>query len=112
MLGRLLGDRLHRVRVITGGHALAPGEQVLIGLREDAVLRAALAVYLVPLVAALAGGIVGSVLRPASDAAAILAAAVGLVAGLAWARGYGRRHASDPRFQPTVIGPAGDDCGS
>jgi glycosyltransferase involved in cell wall biosynthesis len=53
VLGRLLGDRLHKIRAATGSVAVAPGDQVLIGLGEDVVLRAAAAVYLVPLLLAL-----------------------------------------------------------
>jgi sigma-E factor negative regulatory protein RseC len=56
LLGRLLGDRLHKVRAARGSVAVAPGDQVLIGLGEEVVLRAAAAVYLVPLLLALAGG--------------------------------------------------------
>jgi sigma-E factor negative regulatory protein RseC len=57
VLGRLLGDRLHKVRAATGSVAVAAGDQVLIGLGEDVVMRAAAVVYLVPLLLALAGAL-------------------------------------------------------
>lgn len=102
VIGRMLGDRLHRVRVATGGLPLEPGDQVRIGLDEEAVMRAAFVVYLVPLVAAiglgaLAWGLFGS------DLSAALGTAAGLAGGLAWARGYSQRHAGDARFQPVVL---------
>jgi sigma-E factor negative regulatory protein RseC len=102
VLGRLLGDRLHKVRVATGTVAVAPGDQVLIGLGEDAVLRAAAAVYLVPLLAALAGGLAGAWLA-GGDFAAFAGAIAGLVLGLRWARRYSQRHAAEDSLQPVIL---------
>lgn len=111
VLGRLLGDRLHEVRVAIGSVEVAPGDQVLIGLGEDAVMRAAAAVYLVPLVTALCGGIAAAALAGGGDLAAMLGAAAGLVAGLAWARGYSRRHAASTALQPVILRrSAGPGC--
>lgn len=103
VLGRLLGDRLHEVRAATGSVVVAPGDQVVIGLGEDVVLRAAAVVYLVPLLLALAGGAIAAKLGGGGDAAAILGAAAGLVAGLRWARGYGRRNAANASLQPVIL---------
>lgn len=111
IIGKMLGDRLHRVRAATGGLSVAPGDRVRIGLDEDAVMRAAFVVYLVPLAAAvvaaaLAWNLVGG------DASAALGAVAGLGGGLVWARRYSRRHEHDPRFQPMVLERvAGDPCG-
>lgn len=103
VLGRLLGDRLHKVRAATGSVAVAPGDQVLIGLGEDAVLRAAAAVYLVPLLLALAGGVAAAALAGGGDLAAIIGAAAGLLLGLRWARGYSRRNAASAALQPVIL---------
>lgn len=103
VLGKLLGDRLHKVRAATGAVAVAPGDQVLIGLGEDAVLRAALAVYLVPLLAALAGAVAAGVALGAGELGTILGAVAGFLLGLGWARGYGRRHAADAALQPVIL---------
>jgi sigma-E factor negative regulatory protein RseC len=103
VLGRLLGDRLHRIRAATGSVAVAPGDQVLIGLGEDVVLRAAAAVYLLPLVLALAGALAATALVDGGDLAAIAGAAAGLLLGLRWARGYSRRHAADASLQPVIL---------
>lgn len=103
VLGKLLGDRLHKVRAATGSVAVAPGDQVLIGLGEDAVLRAAAAVYLVPLLLALAGGVAAVTLAGGGDLAALLGAVAGLALGLGWARGYSRRHAADAALQPVIL---------
>lgn len=113
LLGRLLGDRLHKVRAATRDLPVSPGDRVLIGLDEDAVLRAAAAVYLVPLLGALGGGVAGAAVVPGSEPAAIAAAAAGLLAGLGWARGYSRRHETDARFHPVVLERlTAEGCGS
>lgn len=111
VLGKLLGDRLHQVRAATGAVPVAAGDRVLIGLSEDAVLRAAAAVYLVPLLAALAGAVALGLLLPGGELGAIAGAALGLLLGLRWARTYGERHGTDPNLQPVVLGLSdGDRC--
>src|SRR6056297_686594 len=100
--GRGCGGRLHEVRVAKGSVTVARGDRVLIGLGEDAVMRAAAAVYLLPLVTALGGGVAASALGGGGELPAILGAAAGLVAGLAWARGYSRRHADGSALQPVI----------
>jgi sigma-E factor negative regulatory protein RseC len=113
VLGKLLGDRLHKVRAVTGAVAVTPGDQVVIGLGEDAVLRAALVVYLVPLLAALAGGAAVGVGLGAGEAGSMAGAVAGFVLGLSWARGYGRRHAGDAALQPTILRRTdGSGCGA
>jgi sigma-E factor negative regulatory protein RseC len=103
ILGRMLGDRLHKVRAATGAVAVRPGDQVLIGLGEDVVLRAAAAVYLLPLLLALGGAVAAAGLTGGGDPAAIAGAAGGLVLGLGWARGYSRRHGADASLQPVIL---------
>jgi len=111
LIGRMLGDRLHRVRAVNGGLALAPGDRVMIGLDEDAVMRAAFVVYLAPLVAAVGAGALGWATL-GGDAWAAAGALAGFGAGLAWARSYSRRHEADPRFQPVVLQRIADQpCG-
>lgn len=113
VLARLLGDRLHKIRAATGAVAVVPGDQVLIGLGEDVVLRAAAAVYLVPLVLALAGALGASALLGGGDLAAVAGAAGGLLLGLRWARAYSRRHAADTSLQPVILRRSdGAGCGS
>jgi len=103
VLGRLLGDRLHKLRAATGSVTVAPGDLVLIGLGEDAIMRAAAAVYLVPLLSALAGGAAAAGLMGGGELAAIAGAAAGLWAGFRWARAYSRRHAASVALQPVIL---------
>mgnify|MGYP001116260144 FL=1 len=111
VLGKLLGDRLHQVRAATGAVPVATGDRVLIGLSEDAVLRAAAAVYLVPLLMALAGAVGLGLILPGGELGAVAGAALGLLLGLRWARTYGERHGADATLQPVVLGLSdGDHC--
>ncbi|MFN2300889.1 MAG: SoxR reducing system RseC family protein [Gammaproteobacteria bacterium] len=101
ILGRWLGDRLHRVRVVHQGE-IAVGDCVIIGLDERALLRAAAAIYGIPLLAMLAGAVTGQTLY-GHDAAALAGAAAGLAAGFAWVRVFSRKMARYRRFQPAVL---------
>ncbi len=104
LLGRLLGDRLHRVRALPGGHALRAGDRVELGLQEAALLRGALRVYGLPLL-----GLIGLPLTVrlmtgmSGDGTMLIAALAGLAAGLMMARRGSTRLARDPLYQPHVI---------
>ncbi len=81
---------------------LQPGEQVVIGLPEQALLKASMAIYGVPLAAMLALALIADALF-AGEAMVMAAAIAGLAAGVLWARGYGRRVAADALFQPVMV---------
>jgi sigma-E factor negative regulatory protein RseC len=102
-LSRLLGERLHVVEAATGGLDLRPGDEVTVGLEPRGFLHASAAVYFLPLVTALGGALIGTAWFGAGDAVALAGAVAGLAAGLAWARGFGRRRSGDGRFRPRVI---------
>lgn len=104
LLGRLLGDRLHRVRAADGGLELKPGDRVELGLDESALVRGALQVYGLPLAGFfLAPAILAFATGTSNDFALLLAAAAGLLFGLLLANRRAHQVARDPRYQPTVI---------
>ncbi|MGD8977722.1 MAG: SoxR reducing system RseC family protein [Gammaproteobacteria bacterium] len=105
VLGRLLGERLREVRVDTAGYRLAPGDRVSIGLSETALLQSSLVMYLVPLLTMLAAALIADLLAPLPwrELASVIAAVPGLLAGLALAREFGRRHGRSG-FGPRVVG--------
>lgn len=84
------------------------GEQVRFGLREDALLRGSVAVYLVPLLTLLGGALLGEAVGPQwgtpGETATLLFGGVGLAAGFLWVRSFGRRLGGDRRFQAVVLG--------
>jgi len=77
-----------------------PGERVVVGLDESAMLRGAMAVYLVPLLALILGA---GLLAGQGDTAAIAGGVVGFLAGLFWLRRFHQRIQYDPRFQPVIL---------
>lgn len=107
-LSQLFAARSQELRVLNPIGARA-GEQVLLGLEEGALLRGSLAVYIVPLLAMIAGGAFGEAMAPSlaltqnSEYLSLPAACTGLVAGFLWVRRFGRRMMNDPRFMAVIL---------
>ena len=105
-LAKVLGNRLARVRAINHGVAQV-GDQVVIGIDEQALVRGSLAIYLVPLAGLLLGAVVGALMSTrllvTGEGLTIGLGIAGLLLGLAWVRGFTRRIHNDSRYQPVVI---------
>lgn len=104
VLGRLLGDRLRTVRAARAGLSVSVGDSVVIGLAETALVKASVAMYLVPLITMLAGALVAWRVAGPGEIPVMAGGLVGFVAGLLYARRFGSRHRHDPRYQPVVVG--------
>ncbi|WJW76135.1 SoxR reducing system RseC family protein [Thiohalobacter sp. IOR34] len=107
VLGRLMGGRPGRLRALNRGHA-RPGDPVVIGIPEAGLLRGSLAVYLLPLLGLIGGGLLGELLAsrlfaPAAEWPAMLGGVFGFLAGLRWVQRFSRRIRDDARFQPVVL---------
>ncbi|ROR32125.1 SoxR reducing system RseC family protein [Inmirania thermothiophila] len=108
-LASVFGRRAVRVRALNAAGARA-GDEVTVALDEGAMLRGVVAVYLVPLLGLLAGGIaVGAV--AGGDGPALAGAAAGFAAGLALARAYAGRWRRGARAQPVIVARRRDLCG-
>jgi len=103
LVARLLGDRLRLVRVARGELDLRVGEGVVIGLGETVLVRAALVMYLIPLLLLFVTAATMYAITGGDDPWSIGGGVVGLVAGLAVARRFGLRHSADPRYQPVIL---------
>jgi sigma-E factor negative regulatory protein RseC len=105
-LSQVLGRRSQRLRV-QNPIAAAPGEAVVLGISESALLKGSLAVYLVPLLALLAGGLLGEVMAPQlglpKEGMSILVALIALACSFLWLRRFNRRVASDVRFNAVIL---------
>lgn len=88
---RVISDREYHV-----------GDEVVIGIPEDAVVRGSLWVYVVPLVGLFALGSLASALG-AGEPATIAAAFSGLFVGFGAVRLHARRSVMDPSLQPRVL---------
>jgi sigma-E factor negative regulatory protein RseC len=81
---------------------LAVGDRVIIGLREDALLRGSLWVYGLPLLGLLLGAW-GAEYLAAGEPVVIAASVVGFVSAGLLVRWHSRRHLCDPALQPVVL---------
>lgn len=88
---RVLSEQRHQV-----------GDQVVIGIPEDAVVFGSVLLYMVPLGALFLFAIIAQSLG-LSEPAIITCASLGLAGGLVLVRWHGRRYSGDPRFQPHVL---------
>ncbi|MFQ5644498.1 MAG: SoxR reducing system RseC family protein [Thiogranum sp.] len=106
-LAKVLGRRRTRVRVLSD-QPLGIGDRVVIGIREQALVRGSLAVYAVPILLLLAGGFVGELgaqhfLWDNAELASVLLGISGLAAGLFWLRRFTRQIEFDDNYQPLVL---------
>jgi sigma-E factor negative regulatory protein RseC len=111
-LAKVLGQRRTLVRVLTD-LPLEVGDHVVIGIREQALVRGSLAVYAVPLLLLLAGAIIGELgaeqgLWVSAEAASVLLGVAGLVTGLLWLRRFSSRIHHDVNYQPVVLRRSAD----
>lgn len=109
VIGKVLGRKSSQVRVLNP-HALpvSRGDQVLIGIEEQALVKGSLAMYLVPLLAMFVFGLLGEALAgqfalTASDAFTAVLSLVGLAFGFFWLRIFSRAASRDSRYQPVLL---------
>lgn len=108
LLTQIMGARMQRMRVINT-MAANIGDEVVIGLAEDAFLRGSLAVYAVPVAALFLGALAGvawvgvDATRATTDAYSVVGGFLGLVGGLWWVRRFGRDISADVRYQPVLL---------
>lgn len=109
-LSQVLGRKTQQLRV-KNPVAAKPGEAVVLGLSESALIRGSLAVYMVPLVALLGGGLLGEVLGRQmgwpGELGAITLAVLSLIGALLWLRGFSRRAGVGERYQAVILRRAG-----
>ena len=105
-LSQILGRKTQRMRVENPVDA-KPGDRVVLGISESALIKGSLAVYLVPLLALLFGGLFGemmaSQLGSEGEGMTILFALVALGLSLLWLRRFNRRAANDERYNAVIL---------
>lgn len=105
-LSNILGKRSQRLKVRNPVHA-KPGEEVVLGIREQDLLKGSLVVYIFPLLAMFAGALLGEGLAPQwdidSEVPSLLFGLLGLVAGFLWLRRYNRGLSADERFMAVIL---------
>ena len=106
-LSKVLGNRRTLVRVLAD-MPLRVGDQVVIGIAEQALVRGSLAVYAVPLLLLLLGAVLGDMgaghgLWDNAEAGSLVLGLGGLAVGLLWLRRFTRRIQNDVHYQPVVL---------
>jgi sigma-E factor negative regulatory protein RseC len=106
-LSKVLGNRRNVVRVLAD-MPLRVGDQVVIGIREQALVRGSLAVYAVPILLLLAGALLGELgvqafLWEGAETASLVLGLAGLIAGIYWLKRFSRRIQDDQNYQPVVL---------
>lgn len=105
VLGRLFGGRSSELEA-EAPFPVEAGDEVVIGLREDALLRGSLWVYLVPLVAFILGAVVGQTVADnigAGEGFAIIGALAGGLAGARLAAAHARARRDDSLYRPVIL---------
>jgi len=107
VLAGLFKNRHNRLRVLNPIQA-KPGERVIIGLREQALVQASLMAYLLPLVCMIGLAIAAdrfgvSLGWTDTELFSILAGLLGLLGGLLLLNWFTRRHRHDAAYQAVVL---------
>ncbi len=95
-----VGQQHGYVRCLTDDASLQVDDDVVIGVPEDAVVKSSMLIYLLPLLALLAGAVAGETW---GELASVLLACLAFGIALLVVRWYDRRHADDPTLQPVVL---------
>ncbi len=105
-LSRVLGRKVARFRV-KNTVAASTGDTLVVGLSGKALLRGALLVYLLPLLAMMLSAVLADALLvdgvSGKEALVIVAGLAGLAVSLAWLRRYFSRQTVRHRHRPVIL---------
>jgi sigma-E factor negative regulatory protein RseC len=108
-LSKVLGNKRSRVRTLNPKAThVSVGDEVVIGINEQALVRGSLAIYMVPLLALFVFGLLGQalsrqLLMENPDMLSIIFGLLGLGLGFVWVRRFTRIIAADERYQPVLL---------
>ena len=111
-LSQVFAGRTQQMQVRNPIDAKA-GDEVVLGIEEGALIKGSLAVYLIPLLTMMAGGLLGQAVAPQwllePEAMSMLLGILGLVVGLWWLRGFNRRASQNPLYMAEILRVHQDD---
>ncbi|HED15200.1 MAG TPA: Fis family transcriptional regulator [Gammaproteobacteria bacterium] len=102
VLASVMGKRRNQVRALDPV-GVKPGDNVLIGLRERALVRASFTMYLLPLAGLFVGALMGQQLDSQGEAWTILFGLLGLLAGFGLVNLFYRRIRNNPVYQAVIL---------
>lgn len=111
VLQKVFGNK-RNILPVTGDMPVKVGDQVIIGLNEDALFKGSMMVYALPILLMIVFAIIGETiashtLSMNSDFASVAGALLGLLVGVAGLRWYTARIAGNTLYQPVLLRPAG-----
>lgn len=108
-LAKVLGNKRSQVRTLNPNETtVVVGDEVVIGIDEQALVRGSLAIYTLPLLSLFVFGLLGQVLSTQllmtnHDILPIVLGLSGLLLGFVWVRRFTRGIADDARYQPVLL---------
>ena len=108
-LSKVLGNKRSQVRTLNpSATKVAVGDEVIIGIQEQALVRGSFVIYALPLLSLFLFGLLGDVLSiqwhmQNQDVLPIVFGLFGLMLGFLWVRRFTRLIASDERYQPVLL---------
>ena len=109
VLGKVLGNRRNIIKVLNPfATPMSVGDEVIIGIKESALVRGSFAVYIVPLLSLFLFAVLGQILAEQLLVAnielmSLLLGLVGLIIGFAWVRIFTRAIGDNMDYQPVVL---------
>lgn len=102
-VGKVVGKQYTQVRVLNQLQAQV-GDLVKVAMHEDLLVKSSIAVYLIPLVLMLLGGVIADevLISAYPHWHAVVGSIAGLAVGSVWLRFYAQRMAKNVRFQPVI----------
>jgi len=105
-LSKVLGNRRTRLQVISQVE-VEPGDRVVLGLQEQALIRGSIAVYLIPLLSMIALAVGAEAAfgteSGSGDGPALAGGLAGMVLGMMWLNMFGRKVQADARYQAVLL---------
>lgn len=105
-LSKVLGIRRTRLQVISQIE-VQPGDRVVLGLQEQALIRGSIAVYLIPILSMIALAMGAEVVfgtdSMSGDEPALAGGLIGMILGMMWLKMFGRKVQADARYQAVLL---------
>jgi len=107
LIDKIRKPRQQQVKALNQANARV-GDQVIVGIMENALVKGSAIVYLSPLLGLFGGAALGEALAPfntlmSTEAASIVLGIAGLAAGLFQLWRFSRRNRDNPQYQPVVL---------
>lgn len=109
VLGKVLGNKRSRVRVLNPEDAkVSIGDEIIVGIDEQALVRGSLVIYLVPLIFLFLFGLLGEVLTDQlhlgnPELMVVIFGILGLLSGFYLVKKFTRGIQDNSRYQPVLL---------